>query len=191
MAEGFSSPIDTGLPGTPSSDIENWAVYEQFQNVFNAIRILQQKLGDYSGLGVLDPSNYVAVSPLFADSIQVQRMQAILVTASVAIGANQFVNLFSSTGLKARLADATSVATRAHGWCPAAINVGAIGIVYLQSGYRIGSGMTLGATYYLSASTPGGITTTAPAVAGTIKQEVGLALSTIDMFVQLSTPIIN
>ncbi|SRR5258706_2132702 len=185
----FSSPIDTGLPGNPAGVPED--LYEQFHQIYNAIRILQQKLGDLAGAGLLDPTNYLTISPIAADSIQVQRLQAIIVTASEAISALDFVNLWSSTGLKVRKADGSAIAKRAWGWAPQAISNAAPGIVYLLSGYAAGSGLTLGSVYYLSASTPGGITTTAPSASGTIKQEVGLALSSTELLVRLSTPIIN
>lgn len=185
----FSSSIDTGLPGTPVGVPDE--LYEEFNRVYNAIRMLQQKLGDYAGTGVLDPVNYLTISPLAADSVQVQRMQAIIVMASEAIAAKDFVNLWSSTGLKCRPADAAAIGKRAWGWAPDAIGNGVAGIIYLFSGYQPGSGLTLGSTYYLSSTTPGAITTTAPTVSGTIKQEVGIAISSTELLVRLSTPIIN
>lgn len=185
----FSSVIDTGLPARPYGVPDE--LNEQFQAIFNAIRIIQQKVGDLSGAGVLDPTNYLALSPLFSESIQIQRMQAIIVVASEAIAANDFVNLWNSSGLKVRKAYSTTIGSRAWGWAPQAIANGAAGIIYLFSGYQVGSGLTVGTTYYLSATTPGGITTTAPVASGTIKQEVGIALSTTELLIQLSTPIIN
>lgn len=189
--QSFSSPINIGLDDTPDPGLE-FNTYQQFQAVFNAIRILQDKLGTYAGTGPLDPNNFINNYTTFADSIQVQRLQAIVVLASAAINSGDFVNLFSSGGLlKSRQANASALATRAWGWAPQSIGAGNAGIIYLLSGYTPGSGLTLGSTYYLSSSTPGGITTTAPSVAGTIKQEVGLALSATDFLVRLSTPIVN
>lgn len=185
----FSSTLDLGLAKTPYGIPEE--LYPEFEKIYNAIRILQQAIGDSTGTGILDPANYLTISPVFADSIQVQRMQAIIVTASEAIAARDFCNLHSSSGLKVRRANASAIATRAWGWAPNAIANGSPGIIYLFSGYQGGGGITLGSTYYLSASTPGGITTTAPVASGTIKQEVGLALSATELLVRLSTPIVN
>lgn len=190
MAEGFSSPIDTGLGNTPDP-LENELIYEEFARVYNAIKILQQRLGDFAGAGVLDPSNYLTLNPLFADSIQIHRLQAVVVTSADTISAKHFVNLYNSAGaLRARRADATAIGTRAHGWAPEAIANGSKGIIFLHSGFETGGGLTLGATYYLSAATPGGITTVAPAVVGNIRQEIGFALSATELAVRLSTPIV-
>jgi hypothetical protein len=190
MAEGFSSPIDIGLSANPNS-LENEIIYEEFTKVYNAIRILQQKLGDFAGVGVLDPANYLTLNPIYGESIQVHRMQAIIVTSADAIAAKHFVNLYNVAGaLRARRADATAIGTRAHGWAPEAISNGDEGIIFLNSGFETGGGLTLGATYYLSASSPGGISTVPPGVAGNIKQEIGFALSASDLAVRLSTPIV-
>lgn len=186
----FSSPIDIGLDENPTEGLE-FNTYQQFQAVFNAIRILQDKLGSYAGTGPLDPNNFINNYTDFASSIQLQRLQAIVVTASGAINSGDFVNLFSSSGLKARQANASALSTRAWGWAPQSIGSGNAGIIYLLSGYAPASGTILGSTYYLSASTPGGITTTPPVAAGTIKQELGLALSATDFLVHIATPIVN
>jgi hypothetical protein len=185
----FSSPIDLGIPGTPVGVPEEYQ--QTIQQIFDALRLLQQKLGDYAGLGVLDPTNYLTLAVKMSDSIQVQRMQSIIVTASASINAKDFINLYSSTGIKARQADASAIGKRAWGWAPDAIGNGSQGIVHLLSGYQSGAGLTEGSVYYLSSTTPGGITTTAPSASGTIKQEIGLALSTTELLVRLSTPIIN
>ena len=190
MAEGFSSPIDTGLPGNPANVPEE--LYEEFNKIYAGIRILQQKLGEYAGTGVLDLANYLStIKPTIAESIQSQRMNAILVTASAAISAGQMVNLHSSSGLKVRAAQANALSTRAHGWAPAAIANGDIGLIYLLQGLNQAvSGLTVAATYYLSSATPGGITTTAPVAAGTISQEVGFALSATELMVTLGQRVV-
>lgn len=189
----FSSPIDTGLPGSPSAAIPD-ELYEEISKIYNAIRILQQKFGTYNGLEVLDPSRYInELAPIFSDSIQVHRMQPILVKASVTIAAGELANLFLSGGvIQARKSDASAIGTRAWGWAPNAIAAADMGIIYLQGGWNGGfGGLTIGATYYVSATTPGGISTTAPVAVGTIRQEVGIALSATDLYVRISTPIVN
>lgn len=194
MSGEFSSPIDIGLSASPIG-IDNEAMYEEFTRVYNAIRILQQKFGTYNGLEVLDPTKYInELAPAPQDSIQVQRLQPLLVKASVAITAGEFVNLFLSGGiLQARKADAgAGIAYRAWGWAPNSIALNAVGIVYLQSGWNGGfAGMTIGATYYLHGITPGGINSAPPVVGGSLKQEVGIALTATDLYVRISTPIIN
>jgi hypothetical protein len=193
MGTDFSSPIDIGLAATPFGVPDE--LYDEFSRIYNAIKILQQKFGTYNGLEVLDPTKYISqLTPAFADSIQIQRMQAILATATATISPGEFVNLFLSGGvLSIRKADAAAgITKRAWGWAPNGIANAALGIVYLQGGYNDGyGGLTVGSTYYCSGSTPGGISTTAASASGTIKQEVGIALSASDLYVRLSTPIIN
>lgn len=187
----FSSPIDIGLPGTPSSAIP-LELYDEFSQLYAALRILQQQLGNFIGLGPLDPNNFINNYTSFSDSIQSGRLNAIVVVANADLIAGEIVNLFSSGGvIQARPANGSAIATRAWGWSPNAIAHSASGIIFLGEGYSPSSGLTVGATYYLSSTTPGGITTTAPSIAGTIKQEVGLALSAVDLYIRLSTPIVN
>lgn len=186
MAEGFSSPINLGLPQTPSGVPDE--MYEQFLKIYNAIAILHQEVIKYTGGGVLDLSNYLSsVNPAFAESVQAHKLVPILVTASVAIAAGEQVNLFNSAGvLKARLAQANALATKSWGWAPAAIGNGAVGVVFLGIGLNQAvSGLAVGSVYYLSSATPGGITATRPVAAGTISQEVGIALSATELYTRL------
>lgn len=190
----FSSPINTGLSAGPVG-IDNDALNDELTKIYGAIRILTQKFGTYNGLETLDPTRYIAqLNPPFGESIQVQRMQPALVKANVTLTAGQLVFLRLTGGeLVLEKADAASgTARRAHGWVPNAIASGDKGIVFLGSGWNGGfGGLTIAATYYLSASTPGGITTTAPSASGTLKQEVGTALSATDLYLFISVPIVN
>lgn len=63
--------------------------------------------------------------------------------------------------------------------------------VYQTSGALGGfAGLTAGAVYYLSAATPGAITVTAPSTLGQYVQEVGVALSTTELLINIRTPIL-
>lgn len=188
---GFSSPIDLKLAQSPDPGLPD-NVYQECQNIYNAIRTLHQKLADYSGLGIYDPTNYITIGQDPSQTFQIHRYTPILVQASVAITAGQLVNLHSSGGLRVRLADASAIGTRADGFAPQSIGNGNIGIVYLFLGYIPGGGgLSVASTYYLSASSPGGITTTAPGASGTIKQEVGRSGTANDFFMRIGTPFVN
>jgi hypothetical protein len=188
MSGDFSSAIDIGLPGTPYGVPDE--LYDQFDKIYNAIRTLQQKLGDYQGLGTLDPTNFIAASPAIKDTIQIQRLTSVLMVANVLLPAFSFINLFNTGAgvVKARLADATNNFNRAHGYNLDVIQAGAVGIIYLWTGYLPGA-YGGGSIYYLSPSTPGGITTAAPVTPGMIRQEVGFALSNSDLAVKIATPV--
>lgn len=109
-------------------------------------------------------------------------------TASEAISAGDIVNIHDSTGAKARKADATSSGKHAVGFAPSAIANGASGTVQFEGTISGLSGLTIGATYYLS-TTAGGITTTAPTGAGQIVQKVGVAISATELSFEPGTVI--
>jgi hypothetical protein len=52
------------------------------------------------------------------------------------------------------------------------------------------SSLTIGARYYLSGSTAGAITTTAPTTAGHIVQYIGYAISATELVFEPSDPIV-
>jgi len=113
-------------------------------------------------------------------------------TASEAIAAGAFVNIWDSTGTKVRNADASGgVAKGADGVAVSAISNAASGIIDLDD-LIIGGlvGLTVGAYYFLDAVTPGAITATPPTTAGHIVQKVGKAISTTELAVEIDDPII-
>lgn len=110
-------------------------------------------------------------------------------TENVAAGA--FINIYLSAGVaKARNAVATSEATRANGVAPAAVLSGATGTVDLHEGTALLSGLAPGSTYFLSATTPGGVTTTPPSAAGQIVQTLGTAVSTTELKFNVSERVV-
>jgi len=110
-----------------------------------------------------------------------------------AISAGDLVNIFSDAGVaKIRKADATDTTKPSMGFCPAAIASAATGTVRLGNGVVTGlTGLTIGALYYLSAATPGGITLTAPSATGNIVYAVGRAKSATEFnYVDDTTPVL-
>lgn len=102
------------------------------------------------------------------------------ITASEALSAGDLVNLWNSTGLKARKADATAAGKEAHGFVTAAVSSSASATVFFDGIVTGLSGLTVGARQFLH-TTAGGRTETAPSTAGNIDQVVGVALSATTM----------
>lgn len=106
------------------------------------------------------------------------------VTTSEALAAGDFVNLWSSTGLKARKADATVAGKEAQGFVLVSVSSGATASVYSLDGINSAvSGKTVGARQYLS-TTPGLSQETAPAASGNVLQLLGLGLSATEILVE-------
>jgi hypothetical protein len=101
------------------------------------------------------------------------------ITASQTLAAGDLVNLHTVAGaIRMRLADATDTTKPADGFVLAAVVSGAAGT--FQGPGQINdqvAGLTPGATYWLSESTPGGLTNAAPATSLNGNQIVGKALS--------------
>jgi len=112
-----------------------------------------------------------------------------LIVASENLSAGDFVNIWSSTGVKARKADATVAGKEAHGFVLAAVTSGQNATVYRASQSNTGlTGMTPGAKQYL-ATTAGGRTETAPSGSGNVIQILGVAKSATELIFAPSCPI--
>jgi hypothetical protein len=99
------------------------------------------------------------------------------VPASEALSAGDYVNIWNDGGTaRVRKAVATSVATRAHGFVLASVTSGTAAAVYFEGTNTSISGATPG-DLFLSATTPGGFSSTAPTASAQIVQLIGLATS--------------
>ena len=103
--------------------------------------------------------------------------EVVVVPASEAISDGDLVNIWSDGGTaKARRADASTTGKEANGFVLSGFAGGASATVYLSSQVNTHrSGLTAGSRYWLSDSTPGGITDTPPTGAGKTSQIVGKA----------------
>lgn len=101
----------------------------------------------------------------------------VVITASEALSAGDFVNIWNSTGVKVRKADASASGKRAHGFVLAAVSSSAAATVYLAGVNDQVTSVTI-ADQWLSVTTPGGFQATAPTVAGQVSQKIGVAVST-------------
>jgi hypothetical protein len=109
--------------------------------------------------------------------------------ASEALAGGDFVNIWDDAGTrKARKADASN-GRRAMGFVSASVTLNANATVVLQGVNGQLTSLTVGAVYFLSAATAGGVTTTAPTAAGNIIQELGVAISTTGINFEYNPPI--
>ena len=99
------------------------------------------------------------------------------ILASEALSAGDWVNVYNNAGVaNVRKADGASN-KRAHGFVLAAVSAAANAVVYFDGNNTACTGLTIG-DQYLSATTPGKSTTTAPTGSGNIVQFLGTAFST-------------
>jgi hypothetical protein len=110
-------------------------------------------------------------------------------TASETIASGDLVNIWDSTGPKIRKADAATAGKEAHGYVLVGGAAAASLTVYFEGTNTAVTGMTPGPVF-LSATTAGLATSTAPSAAGNIVQRVGFATSTTSMNFQSQTPIV-
>ena len=113
--------------------------------------------------------------------------------ASEALIAGDYVNFWSDGGtLKVRKADASNGFTKsADGYVKANVSMNGNATVYFDGTNTSLTGLTPLAKYYLSATTPGGVVTTAPTTAGHIRQYIGKALSATELSVEIEEPILR
>lgn len=111
------------------------------------------------------------------------------ITASEALAAGDFVNIWNSTGAKVRKADASTAGKEAHGFVLSAVSSSATATVYFEGTNTQVTGATAG-VIFLSDSTPGGFTSTAPTGTGKTVQRIGFATSTTAINMQSNIPIV-
>jgi hypothetical protein len=138
--------------------------------------------GDAGEFAILDAAGKIATSMLpngvAADSVTL--------TAGEALSAGDFVYISAAgTVLKA---DATTPAKAARGYVLAAVSNAQPATVYFDESNSSVTGLTPGATYFLS-TTAGGVTTSPTTTAGQIVQELGFATSATNLHVNIQEPV--
>ncbi len=133
-------------------------------------------VGDEGKIVALNASGHID-STMFDSALLSETKVA---PASENLAAGDLVNIWNDAGtLKVRKADASAAnaGEKAHGFVNAAVTAPANATVYFDGEVSGLSGLTLGAEYFLSDSTPGGITATPVTTAGNLLQSVGVAKS--------------
>jgi hypothetical protein len=115
--------------------------------------------------------------------------EAVTITTSEALAAGDFVNIWNSTGVKARKADATVNGKEAHGFVLAAAASGASATVYFDGVNDQLAGMTVGARQFLH-TTAGARNETAPSATGNVDQVLGVAISASSMIFKPGQPVL-
>lgn len=176
--------IQTGLPQLPSDNVPK-ELYGIFLQVFQAIQNLQRGVSSYSGIDAPDAD--VINELTYQDTLLSGNLTRMYPIAGIAITRGQVVNLYNDAGvLKARLADANSATTMAHGVANETVLAGArFEMNWLRATIDSIGGMTLGTLYYLS-TTAGAVQSARPAAVGDIIQPVGFALATATMALDIS-----
>jgi hypothetical protein len=99
-----------------------------------------------------------------------------VMVASEALAENDVVNIYDDSGTrKCRKADASDTTKPAHAYVTAAVLEAGNATVFTD-GKLPGTGLTVGALYFLS-ETAGGVTATRPTTDGAISQPIGHAVS--------------
>lgn len=110
-----------------------------------------------------------------------------IVPTSEALAAGDWVNIWNSTGAKARKADATVAGKEAHGFVLAAVTSGGNATVYFEGTNTQVSGQTPGPVFL--STTAGQGTTTPPSATGNVVQRIGFAVSATAVNFQSQPPV--
>ena len=114
------------------------------------------------------------------------------IAASENLAAGDFVNIWDSTGVKVRKADASGgLAKKAHGFVLSSVTSGQNATVYFEGQNTQLTTLTIGATYWLSGSTAGAVTTTIPTTTAYIAQSLGIAISATVLNTEIADPIVR
>jgi len=112
-----------------------------------------------------------------------------VIAASENLSAGDLVNIWNDSGTrKVRKADASN-GRRAHGFVLDAVTSPADATVYLSGDITGLTSLTPGVSYYLSGSSAGAVTSTAPTTSGHISQEIGIAVSATSIAFEQQQPI--
>ena len=113
------------------------------------------------------------------------------ITTSEDLAAGDIVDIYDVTGTAtARKADGASAGKYATGFVLASTTSGSNATVYFEGQNNQLTGLTAGSRMYLSATTPGAITATAPTGTGQVVQYVGRAISATAIAFEPAQPIV-
>ncbi|GDY37212.1 hypothetical protein [Acidovorax sp. NB1] len=101
------------------------------------------------------------------------------ITTSEALAAGDWVNIWNSSGAKARKADATTAGKEVHGFVLAAASSGASALVYFEGTNTQVTGQTPGPVFLQTTAGTGGATI--PSASGNVVQRIGVALSATEV----------
>lgn len=177
------STINLGLSEVPEIDVKQYpTLWSELLRIRNALKILAGTVDVYTGAQAEDSQYWNQTAP--ANSIRIQNIARIYVKVGVSLSGGNLCHFYNDAGiLKARPANATDATKPARAVCMTAGTqaVDSFAEFNLFGALSIYTGLTPGATYYLS-TVDGSATTTAPTGGTTIQQPVGYALSATTMY---------
>lgn len=153
--------------------------------IYNNNGVKTEREATVASAGAVDAGRIVALGPdgRLDDTVLPAGISAdtLLAVASEPLSAGDLVNIYDNAGVvSVRKADAATN-KEAHGFVKSAVPAGSNATVYFDGTISGLSGLTPGARQYLSATTAGQRTETAPTTPGHIVQYVGFATSTTSM----------
>jgi len=111
--------------------------------------------------------------------------------ASETLAAGDFISIWSDGGAaKVRKADASTAGKTVDGFVLTAAAASSQVVVYFEGTNTQLTGLSIGAPYFLSDSTPGGVTANAPVGAGKVVQRLGKAISATEISLEAAQPIV-
>ena len=111
------------------------------------------------------------------------------IVASESLAAGDIVNIWNDAGTaKVRKADASAEGKEAHGFVLGAVSSAANALVYFEGRNTQLSGLTPGATLFLS-TMPGAVTSTPPSAPGNVVQVCGMAYAANGLNFEAQTPV--
>ncbi len=116
--------------------------------------------------------------------------ETVTVTASEALTAGNFVNVYNNAGTpNVRKSDATTAGKEANGFVLASFASAASATVYLSGLNNQLTGLTVGR--YVISTTPGGVVpiASAPSTAGNVVQEIGFSMSATSISFKPQEPV--
>jgi hypothetical protein len=176
--------IQLGLAPTPSDTIPP-ELYDYFSVLHRALQNLLRGVSQYCGIDAPASDVWPAIN---YDETQLQgNATRLYPTAAVAIARGQVINLYNDAGsLRGRLAQATGLATMAHGVANTAAAAGEQFEMNTFQGFidSIGS-LAIGTVYYLSPGVAGAVQNIPPVGVGQIVQPIGLAIGANSLIMQI------
>jgi hypothetical protein len=114
-----------------------------------------------------------------------------LAVVSSSLVAGDFVNIYDQGGIpKVRKADASGgTPLKADGFVKDDFTIGDVAEIYFGNLNTKYSGLTIGAIYYLSPSSPGRVTSSPPSTANHIVQRLGKAINSSTILVEIQDTI--
>jgi hypothetical protein len=158
----------------------------------NSNGIPEEVISNQTSAGAGDAGKIVALNALGEiDNSMLPNVEALSVILAEDVISGNMINLFDDAGtLKARKADGSTNKYYVDGFVKVSGTAGASIIVYGE-GVVPKTGLTPGARYFLSTTTPGDIVTSVTTTAGTALQYVGKATSATTLLFEKDEPVIR